>query len=242
MSPLILDHIITALVIIIVPAYAVYEFNVIKRLAEAGTPMPRMTIYRRTMIQQWITAAIVFALWLFAKRPVADIGFGFETGTGALIGYGITAAIVLALVAQTIGILRNPEKMDGLWKQVESLKDLLPSNAREGNGFTAVSFTAGVCEELVYRGYMMAYFAALLGTWQSVVVSSLAFGFAHAYQGPRGIVKTGVVGAAMAGLYLLTGALWAPMLLHFIIDANSGFLSRRVLEARPVATEADAPA
>ena len=79
------------------------------------------------------------------------------------MGYSIAAVILILTVAQTVSILRSPEKLQALRKQLDGLEDLLPGNAREGNGFTAVSFSAGVCEELVYRGYMIAYFAAMLG-------------------------------------------------------------------------------
>ena len=56
--------------------------------------------------------------------------------------------------------------------------------------------TAGVCEELVYRGFMIAYFSAALGVsfWVAAVLSSVAFGIAHFYQGPAGILRTGLVG------------------------------------------------
>jgi hypothetical protein len=34
----------------------------------------------------------------------------------------------------------------------------------------------------------------------------------------------------MAGLYVLSGSLWLPMLLHALVDVNSGIMSRRVIE------------
>ena len=42
-----------------------------------------------------------------------------------------------------------------------------------------VSITAGVCEELLYRGFLMAHLASFFGTWPAVL-SSLAFGIVHA--------------------------------------------------------------
>jgi membrane protease YdiL (CAAX protease family) len=51
-----------------------------------------------------------------------------------------------------------------------------------------------------------------------VAVGAVAFGLAHAYQGIAGIVTTGVLGGVMAGLYLGTGSLLLPVLLHTLID------------------------
>jgi membrane protease YdiL (CAAX protease family) len=38
----------------------------------------------------------------------------------------------------------------------------------------------------------------------------------------------------MAGLLLLTGSLWAPMLLHAVLDVNSGYLAHKTLQPAPV--------
>ena len=69
--------------------------------------------------------------------------------------------------------------------------------------------------------------------WLAVVLSSIAFGFGHMYQGKIGIVKTGGIGLALAGLYVLTGSLWAPMVLHAFVDVNSGFVGRKAMSHAP---------
>jgi membrane protease YdiL (CAAX protease family) len=87
--------------------------------------------------------------------------------------------------------------------------------------FTLVGVTAGVCEEWLYRGFFLAVVAAVGGglpTPVLVAVGALAFGLAHAYQGVAGIVTTGVLGGVMPGLYLGTGSLLLPVLLHALVD------------------------
>ena len=41
------------------------------------------------------------------------------------------------------------------------LSFLTPRTAPERRAFNAVSVTAGICEEVIYRGYVMAYLVAL---------------------------------------------------------------------------------
>jgi membrane protease YdiL (CAAX protease family) len=89
-----------------------------------------------------------------------------------------------------------------------------------------------VGEEIVFRGYLMAYFDSLVGPAGAVLASSLIFGLGHAYQGVAGIVKTGVAGLLFAGVYVATGSLLAPMLLHAVTDAVSGIAA--YLALRPV--------
>ncbi len=51
-----------------------------------------------------------------------------------------------------------------------------------------------------------------------VVVAAVAFGAAHAYQGAAGVLLTGVLGGVFAALYLQTGSLLLPVLLHAAVD------------------------
>jgi membrane protease YdiL (CAAX protease family) len=45
-----------------------------------------------------------------------------------------------------------------------------------------------------------------------------AFGLAHLYQGWVGVVATGFVGAVFTALYLWSGSLAVPIVLHVILD------------------------
>jgi uncharacterized protein len=64
-----------------------------------------------------------------------------------------------------------------------------------------------------------------------VVVAGVAFGLAHAYQGVAGVVTTGLLGGVMAALYLSTGSLLLPVLLHAAIDLRFLLVPARVLPA-----------
>jgi uncharacterized protein len=95
-----------------------------------------------------------------------------------------------------------------------------------------------VCEEWLYRGFFLAVVSAPAGglpTVLLVVVAAVAFGLAHAYQGPAGIVATGLLGGVMAAVYLQTGSLLLPVLLHAVIDLRFLLVPTRVLPAAQVA-------
>ena len=55
-------------------------------------------------------------------------------------------------------------------------------------------------------------------------LSSILFGLLHSYQGWKGGLRSGVIGLILALLYVLTGSLWIPIILHIVIDINSGML------------------
>ena len=95
--------------------------------------------------------------------------------------------------------------------------------------FRGVSVTAGVCEEILFRGFLIWYLATFFGLTVAVFASSAVFGLGHAYQGAGGILKTGVIGLVMAGLYVLSGSLWPPVALHAATDVVNGGIAHRVL-------------
>ncbi len=44
-----------------------------------------------------------------------------------------------------------------------------------------------------------------------------------------GIAKTGTLGVLFGVVYWMTGSLWAPMLLHVVVDLSSGWISWQVV-------------
>ena len=109
----------------------------------------------------------------------------------------------------------------------------------ENRWFDMASITAGVCEEILYRGLLLATLVSLVGTWPAVAISSLIFGLGHAYQGVSGIVKTGLVGLILALLTVFSGSLFIAIVLHAVVDLTSGRIMGRALRMTPPQTGLD---
>lgn len=79
-------------------------------------------------------------------------------------------------------------------------------------------------EEFLYRGYIMKRAAILLGNTKrawiiALFISAIIFGFSHAYQGPSGILTTGLVGLMLAYIFYEHKVnLMIPILTHGIYD------------------------
>ncbi len=64
-------------------------------------------------------------------------------------------------------------------------------------------------------------------------VGALMFGVLHLYQGPAGMIRTGVTGLVMGILYVGTGwHLW-PIILHAAVVLQGGAMARHVLGSVP---------
>jgi len=110
----------------------------------------------------------------------------------------------------------------GWWPEESDLVQLLmPGTAAEKAWAVAlVAPTAALTEEFLYRGYLFAIIAgALHSTKWAWVLSSIAFGLAHIYQRPNGMVRAGLLGALLAWPLMRTGSLYPSMVAHFLVDA-----------------------
>lgn len=238
----IFDHILVAILFIVMPVWGVTDYRKLKSQLNAGKPTARLFLYRSWIAWSWGLTLAVAALWLVYKRSIGQLGFGFETGWGFWIGLALTVVVFGLAAIQAIGLRRDPKKLQALAVKVEPVKEMIPHTNQEAREFVALSITAGICEEILYRGYLMIYITsaiAIEGMWPAALLSSLAFGLAHTYQGPKGVLKTGLLGLVFAGLYLLTASIWLPIVLHAVIDLVNGSIGRAVIAACEAAPETD---
>lgn len=201
-------------------------------------PGARRSFYRRQLVLEWGLAVLALLVWL--STPGVDAGaVGLrwpQRWPGPLTG--VVVLLVVLFVVVSTRALRSGALLDAAapvrrpshsalaqGRHAEppgaATLALLPRTAAERRLFTLVGVTAGACEEWLYRGFLLAVVAALAGglpTGVLVLVAAVAFGLAHAYQGRVGIVTTGVLGGVLAALYLDTGSLLLPVVLHALID------------------------
>ena len=181
-----------------------------------------LQIYIWNILALWSLSAA--CIWTSRMNHLGLSDLGEQTGNPfrTLVVCGVVAAILLLV----IGIQKAQKKKvspERLEKALEGVKRLLPKNSTERVVWVIVSITAGVCEEILYRGWVLSLFGAALGSlWLGLLISSIVFGFAHAYQGRNAIFGTGVAGAVFGIVFVVSGSLIPGQLLHAAMDLNSG--------------------
>jgi membrane protease YdiL (CAAX protease family) len=77
----------------------------------------------------------------------------------------------------------------------------------------------GVCEELVFRGYLHTFISRYTeNSFAIVLLSSAAFGFIHWSLGLHAVIISSAIGAVFMIAYLITRSLPAIILAHFAIN------------------------
>lgn len=233
MTPTWIDHALAVFLTAVLPFLALRSFRKLQERMRHPDPAARRRGYGRTMARLWSLAIVVAAAWAGAGRALSDLGLGWRAGPGTWVGGGLTLAACALLFLQAWKIRRSPRIQAGLLPRFEPFRALLPGGEHEWGWWVGLSLTAGICEEITFRGFLMAYFGAQAGTVAAILGSSLVFGLGHLYQGAGGMARTAGTGLIVAGLYVLTGSLWASMLLHFFIDFTGGWIARSVLRQAP---------
>ncbi len=200
----------------------------LKRLA-SGAPHVRVRFYRSAVLGQWLIALSLIAFWAWLGRPWRWLLLGSPAPWRLGIGLAVSALLAGFLYWQRVQVLKSEEDIAKVRPELESVERLLPHTPRERKTFWIVSATAGVCEELLFRGFLIWYFAVWTGLIAAVILSSLLFGLGHIYLGRKHIPKTALAGLFFACLALASGSLWPAMLLHAAMDWNTGELGFRIL-------------
>lgn len=182
----------------------------------------RLSLYISTIVFQWFASGI--AAWrVWAHGYTADqLGLGarngWKVGAAAVVGAGLLATF------QWCNLRRMGRRSDQPHARLQALAErILPQSGPELFWFVALSVTAGICEEFLYRGFAMAALTrAGLPWWSVLVLSSLLFGFAHLYQGRGGLAGTMLLGLLFGAARMVFGHLLPVVAWHISVDIVAG--------------------
>ena len=214
-----LMHLLAAYAIVAGPVLGYFWYQRARRQIAAGIPDAKVRLYRELVIEQVITAAAVLLVWRSGRIPGASLGLVAPRSWALTIGVFVAVVGLLGWSS-----LRLRPKAEKLRKKIQdNVGALLADSHEERSWWAAVSVGAGISEELVFRGFLLYYLSLYLphlNSAERVLLASFSFGLAHIYQGKSGAIGTGIVGLLLAGVYLLTGSLLLPVVIHAMMDAR----------------------
>ncbi len=187
-------------------------------------PAPLLRRYRAAVLRQWGLAATAALITLVGVgAPAHALGlvpdWRFERYYLPAVVQGVAVGAI-AVVLLRLDRRRRPGR-SLLDRLLRPMSGLLPTTRAERRAFAVVAVTAGVTEELLYRAWLpwLLVLAAPVGGYGgAALVASVAFGLGHAYQGAWAVLLTGTAGFLLAQLYLSTGSLLLPVVLHVLVD------------------------
>jgi membrane protease YdiL (CAAX protease family) len=127
--------------------------------------------------------------------------------------------------------LRNPVILARVRARYDKIKSFLPRNGRDYAAFVVLSLVGGVCEEILYRGFLGWYLVHVMSPLATAFVASLVFALGHVYQGWKNAARTFLFGLMHWFVYGLTGSIVPGMVLHALFNIQAGDVIRRAFAA-----------
>ncbi|MHB8302900.1 MAG: CPBP family intramembrane glutamic endopeptidase [Acidobacteriaceae bacterium] len=215
------QHALAVALFLLLPAWDYYETRKLRKNAAFKLPY-----YKQLIAVLWTLAAVT--CWavgphvFLARRSAADISWLLGSTTTRLVASTLLTLFFAAALLPGIRGTRSSKTRQAYVREYQrALAFFLPTTAEEIRWFTLLCVSAGICEEFLFRGFLMPYlhYAPLyLGWTLALVISSISFGLNHLYQGASGVFSTALAGFAFGLLFLLTGNLILPMVMHVVVD------------------------
>lgn len=230
-----LDHILILLLGVFLPVYSL--------LRRPGMPeeisfdsAQKKALYRNNSLMLWIVPLIIFGLWYWGGRSFDVLGFSLEQKnlTEGLVWSGLLMLLYALDFWQQVS---TPAALAATRFRWQRHTPFMPANYREYWYYVPMAATAAISEEIIFRGYFLNYAFAF---WEDaakagaigLIWQAVAFGAVHIYQGWRSILKVFVMAMLTGQIFLATGSLLIPVLLHFFIDMFGGWWGIRLMREK----------
>jgi uncharacterized protein len=206
-----------------------FKVNVIKN------KNAKLKYYTNTIIGLWVPTIIIILLVVFTELTLKNIGLAIPQINADTLGPLVTYSVFTVALLYLFGVLyysigyHFSDKIRTKLSQAKEkerenvvFSELLPITNKEKKIWNYVALTAGVTEEIIYRGFLifaLAYLFPNFSIWLIIALSSLLFGLAHTYQGfTLGVIRTTIFGLLFSILYIGLGSILPLIILHFLID------------------------
>ena len=218
-----------------VPAWVVFSFAaaqvvvgiLVQLLVWLGVPLKQLD----SAVLQTSVAGLIYAIslvivigapwWLKKVRTSREV-LGLTRlprwtdillAPAAFIIYGLISAILLAVISYFLSGVD--------WTQVQQVGfDSLHARYEYILAFTTLVIVAPIAEETLFRGYLFGNLKRRVPVWLAILVTSLIFGALHlGITAPlqwNVALDTFALSIILCGLRLITGSIWAGILLHIL--------------------------
>ena len=216
----------TALMVLLILGLSAFGVRQLRSMGDR--PLHLVANYSLSILYEWVLAGITLWGIYLRKVPLRQLLGESRPGArawledcGVALAYWVFALMVLGMLGAALTKLSgshiDPQKIGDVTQK------LAPGTAVEMLLFLLLSISAGICEELVFRGYLQQQFARMSHRiWLGVAFAAVVFGCAHGYEGIAGILLITAYGAMFGVLARLRRGLRTGMIAHAWHDSISG--------------------
>lgn len=210
------------------PIVGYREIKKLKLKLAEGYNEEKARFYHRTIAEAWIPVILVLLLIPISGINPEDMGLKWiqvdPTTVSKWLVYPLVAFYFLYLAYLLFSIFAFRYNKKSREKVAKTLPDdtrfLLPVTPREKQLWTRVSISAGITEEIVYRGYLFFALAVVFPSLSIIyilIITTVIFGLAHVYLG-KDVIKSTFLGLLFGIFYILFDSVIPVIILHIVQD------------------------
>lgn len=176
--------------------------------------LPRIRVYLASSMFLWVIAYV-------AVYAGGQLGY-----TPRLLALN-TLPTRLLLIWTAFALLGGAALVVGFkalgYAESDMMEGLIPRTGWEKIFYVALALSAGICEEIAFRGFALTTLYGKTGSLiAAVLVSSAIFGVLHLHQRGAGALRAALLGIVLAVSVILSGSIYPAMTAHAVIDLAGG--------------------
>lgn len=209
----------TTLLLVVLGVWAFVGRIAVGRM-QAAAYSHRMRSYLLTLLVEWLVFIyVVGGVRRHGMSALVVLSARWNSFREVLRDIGIAAVFWLAAV----GVLLVVARFVFAHTARPNQEFLLPHRATELAAWVALSISAGICEETIFRGYLQRQLIVFTKSVPAgILLSAAVFGAGHAYQGSRMTIVIGVYGLLFGLLAHRRRSVRPGMIAHAWQDSLSG--------------------
>jgi membrane protease YdiL (CAAX protease family) len=216
LAPGVFSWMFLAGLLVLLPTAVIVQERQLRALRADGVTLERRQIYASAIV----THLVLLLAALAAAR---------ESGATLFPSYAFSAShLFIGLAALAVGSLTFLDAVSSPASRDRS-EAIAPQSRSQFAAFAGVALSAGIVEEIVYRGVLFALLAHFVGGWWiPALIAAIAFGLVHLFQGWRAAALAAGAGLLAQVIVGLTGTLLIAIAAHIVHDLVAGaVISRR---------------
>lgn len=217
------DHVVAFLVLVFIPLMTLKSKPI--DTGEEDLPLelpPKIHLFYTNGFILIIGCLLVLTSWNLSERPWDLLGFQWPVINNTVI---LLALFLLVLYAiETVYGLFNIKYLSN---KIKDLSYILPLNIYEYKHYIFLAFTAGICEEIVFRGFLIRYLEVFLSSLPyayifAIIIPAIAFAISHLYQGWWAVLKILVIAILFGFIFYYSQSILLIVIIHIVVDLVSG--------------------
>ncbi len=217
----------TILYVAVYPITGYYQTKLLRKSNKVGVH-DKSSWYRQSMLWSWIPTIIIIIALLSDGYSLPSLGLDYINPGKNGISRWIVVVTLISYIAYLCYLVYNiiairfdkSKKSEYADKIPAELRFALPVSKKEKRDWKMLSVTAGITEEIQYRGYLFFALPLLfsnISIWIVLIASSLVFGIGHIYQGKEAY-KPLLAGIYFGFLYIVLGSVIPVIIIHILQD------------------------